>query len=172
DKDGAVACLLMAQLAAELAANGRSLSNQLDALHRQHGVHLEDLLNVQMEGSEGMEQMKKVMAAFRDSPPKQLGDSQVLEMKDYQSLQTLNLASRQSQPLDSPKSNMVMLNLGGSGNAVAVRPSGTEPKVKFYFFGVLPPSNTDLTSDRQQIRNRIDSWKKSLKDYIQQVIQG
>ncbi|MFN9549090.1 MAG: phospho-sugar mutase, partial [Pirellulaceae bacterium] len=172
DKDGAVACLLMAQLAAELAANGSSLSNQLDALHRQHGVHLEDLLNVQMEGSEGMEQMKKVMAAFRDSPPKQLGDSQVLEMKDYQSLQTLNLASRQSQPLDSPKSNMVMLNLGGSGNAVAVRPSGTEPKVKFYFFGVLPPSNTDLTSDRQQIRNRIDSWKKSLKDYIQQVIQG
>ncbi|MFN9445118.1 MAG: phospho-sugar mutase [Pirellulaceae bacterium] len=172
DKDGAVACLLMAQLAAELAANGRSLSNQLDALHRQHGVHLEDLLNVQMEGSEGMEQMKKVMAAFRDSPPKQLGDSQVLEMKDYQSLQTLNLASRQSQPLDSPKSNMVMLNLGGSGNAVAVRPSGTEPKVKFYFFGVLPPSNTDLTSDRQQIRNRIDSWKKSLKEYIQQVIQG
>ncbi|MFM8174609.1 MAG: phospho-sugar mutase [Pirellulaceae bacterium] len=172
DKDGAVACLLMAQLAADLAAHGRSLCDQLDALHRQHGVHLEDLLNVQMEGSEGMALMKKVMAAFRASPPMQLGDSPVLEMKDYQSLQTLNLASRQSQSLDAPKSNMVMLDLGGSGNAVAVRPSGTEPKVKFYFFGVLPPSNADLASNRQQLRNRIDSWKQSLKDYIQQVIQG
>ncbi len=86
DKDGAVACLLMAELAADLKAKKQSMHEYLDQLLIRHGCHQEDLLNVQMEGSEGMTLMKNLMAAFRSAPPKQLGGMQVAAVRDYEAL--------------------------------------------------------------------------------------
>ena len=73
DKDGAVACLLMAELAAQLKAAGKSVHQQLDDLFRQHGVHAEQLLTIQMEGSEGMARMNRLMDRFRRQPPAAVG---------------------------------------------------------------------------------------------------
>ncbi|MFN9914073.1 MAG: phospho-sugar mutase, partial [Pirellulaceae bacterium] len=86
DKDGAVACLLMSQLAAELKVRGLSLHEYLDQLFLQHGCHQEDLLNVQMEGSEGMSLMQRGMTRVRESPPTVIGGWAVAAVRDYMSL--------------------------------------------------------------------------------------
>ncbi len=86
DKDGSVACLLMCQLAAELKAKGISMHEHMDNLYKKHGLHREELINVQMEGSQGMELMQKLMATFRSNPPSTLGDLQISQIRDYDSL--------------------------------------------------------------------------------------
>jgi phosphomannomutase len=167
DKDGAVACLLMAQLAAELKTRGLSLHQRLNELLTEHGVFIEDLINVQMEGSEGMANMKKLMQAFRESPPQSLGGLPVLAVRDYGKL-TRRLADGRIEPLDAPSSNMLMLDLGNadgtpSGNAVAVRPSGTEPKIKFYLFGHESLHAQDLDATLKIVSDRIARLKADIK---------
>lgn len=167
DKDGAVACLLMAQLAADLKARGLSLHQRLNELLTEHGVFIEDLINVQMEGSEGMANMKKLMQAFRESPPKTLGGLPVLAVRDYGKL-TRRFADGRTEPLDAPSSNMLMLDLGNtdgspSGNAVAVRPSGTEPKIKFYLFGHEALHHDDLDATLKIVADRIACLKADIK---------
>lgn len=169
DKDGAVACLLMAQLVADLKANDCTLHQRMDELYVQHGLHMEQLVNVQMEGSEGMEQMRKVMAAFRTSPPKSLGGIDLLRVRDYQRQESL-LPDGRVEPLDGPPANMVVLDLHQEGNYVAVRPSGTEPKVKFYFFTALGHAeSSDLSVAKQTLANRIEQLSSDIRAFVSQV---
>jgi phosphoglucomutase/phosphomannomutase len=169
DKDGAVACLLMAQLAADLKAAGKSLHQRLDELMIQHGVYIEDLINVQMEGSQGMTDMKKLMEKLRSSPPVSIAGLPILAVRDYQSL-TRKTPSGATEAIDAPKSNMLMLELGNSdgspsGNAIAVRPSGTEPKIKFYLFGhenLTTASSEALSPAKAMVTERLQAMKKEL----------
>lgn len=169
DKDGPVACLLMCQLAADLKAKGLTLHQRLDQLQIEHGCHLEDLINVQMEGSEGMANMKKLMQSLRDNPPAEMGGLKVLSVRDYGNL-TRKVIGGSTEALDSSKSNMLILDLAlpgqtlPSGNAVAVRPSGTEPKVKFYLFGVEPVASADnLSLAKKTVSERIAKMKSDAK---------
>lgn len=169
DKDGAVACLLMCQLAADLKAKGLTMHQRLDQLQVQHGCHLEDLINVQMEGSEGMANMKKLMQSLRDNPPAEMGGLKVVAVRDYENL-TRSIVGGGIETIDAPKSNMLILDLAlpgqsvPSGNAIAVRPSGTEPKVKFYMFGVEPvPSAAGLAIAKQAVAERIAMMKLDAK---------
>jgi phosphoglucomutase/phosphomannomutase len=167
DKDGAAACLLMAQLAADLKSQGMTLHEKLDQLLSQHGCYLEDLINVQMEGSEGMANMKRLMQSLRDNPPSSMGGLPVVAVRDYGNL-TKKMVAAGTETLDAPKSNMLILDLGlpgsqqPSGNAIAVRPSGTEPKVKFYLFG-FEPVRGDLTQAKAIVLNRLSSMKEDAK---------
>jgi phosphoglucomutase/phosphomannomutase len=170
DKDGAVACLLMAMLAAQLKSEGKSLHQRLDELQQQHGCHLEGLINVQMEGSEGMSHMRKLMAAFRSNPPQQLGGIKVAGVRDYQAL-TTRLPDGTTRPLEAPAADMVMLDLAAEGNYFAVRPSGTEPKVKFYMFTYCPPSeSTDLPAALAKLTERLAVLEKDIRAYASSVI--
>jgi phosphoglucomutase len=169
DKDGPVACLLMCQLAADLKAKQLTLHQRLDQLQTQYGCHQEDLINVQMEGSEGMANMKKLMQSLRDNPPKEMGGLQVVAVRDYGNL-TRNVVGIGVEPLDAPKSNMLMLDLAlpgqsvPSGNAIAVRPSGTEPKVKFYLFGVEPVATSEsLSQAKATVLDRLSKMKLDAK---------
>ena len=169
DKDGPVACLLMCQLAADLKAKGLTLHQRLDQLQIEHGCHLEDLINVQMEGSEGMANMKKLMQSLRDNPPAEMGGLKVLAVRDYGNL-TRKIIGGSTESLDSSKSNMLILDLALpgqsllSGNAIAVRPSGTEPKVKFYLFGVEPVASADdLGLAKKTVSERIAKMKIDAK---------
>src|SRR5690606_28693944 len=128
DKDGAVACLLMSLLTAQLKSQGMTLHQRLAELQMQHGCHLESLINIQMEGSEGMTLMSRLMAAFRSDPPRELGGIPVAAVHDYKSLST-RLPDGSTRKLDALAADMVMLDLELEGNYFAVRPSGTEPKV-------------------------------------------
>lgn len=166
DKDAPVACMLISELAAQLRADGRSLHEYLDTLYQRHGYHAEHLINVFMEGSEGMANMKKLMAAFRSDPPKTLGGMGVKQVRDYASSQILPVGGGQARPLDGPVGDVVIMDLQQDGNYVAVRPSGTEPKVKFYIFSCLPAEQSqDLQKAREELAARIDGLVKDVQDY-------
>lgn len=170
DKDGAVACLLMSQLVAQLKSEGKTLHEHLDALLVKHGCHQERLVNVQMEGSEGMALMAKLMESFRNSPPTSLGGIEVAGVRDYQAL-TTRLPSGATEPLDAPAANMVMLDLVEYGNYFAVRPSGTEPKVKFYMFTYCSPEESqNLTNAKTKLAERLDELEKDIREYVASVV--
>jgi phosphoglucomutase/phosphomannomutase len=163
DKDGAVACLLMALMAAQLKAQGKTIHQRLDELLQKHGYHEESVLNVQMEGSEGMAAMKRLMQSFRTSPPKSLGGLDVVAVRDYEAL-TTRKADGSVEKLDAPAANMVILDLSKPGNYVAVRPSGTEPKVKYYIFASADAEQSrDLVAAKKMIGERIKQMRDELK---------
>ncbi len=166
DKDGAVAAMLLAELAAELRAQGQTLHEKLYELYRKYGCHVERLLNVHMEGSEGMQRMERLMQSLRDSPPARLGGEPIVAVCDYKRLIRTRRDGSQ-HPLDAPRGNMIVLELDDQGNAVAVRPSGTEPKVKIYYFAYAPPEQSyNVPATVAQLQKRIDSWEQDLKQLI------
>ncbi len=137
DKDAAVAAMLLAELAAQVKAAGLSLHQKLDALYWQYGYHAESQISVAMPGSKGMQQMAALMAKFREEPPPQLAGLKVTQVRDYLGL-TEQRPGEGKRPLVGPRGDMVMLDLAAEGTYVAVRPSGTEPKVKYYMFTFEP----------------------------------
>jgi phosphoglucomutase len=169
DKDGAAATLLMSQLIAQLKSEGKTPHQRLDELLVQCGCHLETLVNVQMEGSEGMSLMKRLMEAFRQSPPTTLGGINVSQVRDYKSL-SIRFPDGSTRPLDAQPADMVMLDLELEGNYFAVRPSGTEPKVKFYMFAYCPPTESpDLSAAKQMLANRLSALEKDIRAYVDKV---
>jgi phosphoglucomutase/phosphomannomutase len=133
DKDAAVAAMLLAELAAEVKASGQTLHDKLDALYWEYGYHAESQVSQQLPGSEGMRQTAALMARFRSDPPARLAGLKVTRVRDYLSLTEFQPGDPK-RPFDGPVGDMVMLDLGAEGSYVAVRPSGTEPKVKYYTF--------------------------------------
>jgi phosphoglucomutase/phosphomannomutase len=161
DKDAAVAALMLAEFAARAKAAGQTLHEKLDSLSWQHGCHAERTVSKTMPGSEGMTRMRKLMAGFRESPPQIIGGLKVRQTRDYLQRVVLNSAGR--SPLDGPKGDMVIFDLAAEGNYVAVRPSGTEPKVKFYLFAYEPPELlADLDDTRGQLTTRLSSFQDEL----------
>ena len=137
DKDAAVATMLMAELAAECKAVGQTLHSRMDDLYIKHGFYAERLATQRMEGSQGMALMQKLMEKFRNDPPSTLAGLKVVAVRDHQS-NTITRAGESPESLEGPTGDLVIMDLEAEGNYVAARPSGTEPKVKFYMFAHLP----------------------------------
>jgi phosphoglucomutase/phosphomannomutase len=164
DKDAAVASMLLAELAAHVKAQGKSLCEKLDDLYWQHGCHAERTVSVTMPGSEGMQRMVELMARFRQSPPATLGGLKIDRQRDYLNLTIRSAGS--SIPLNGPKGDMVMLDLAARGNYVAIRPSGTEPKVKFYMFAFEPAEQlADLEGAKRMLETRLDAIESDLREF-------
>lgn len=167
DKDAVGACLLMSQLAAQLKSRGSNLHHRLEQLQQLHGCHLENQLNVQMEGSEGMSQMQRVMTAFRQHPPTELAGMRVRSVRDYQALTERDPAQAGVQSLEAAPTNMVILDLDPPGNYVAIRPSGTEPKVKFYFFGYLPPQESQsVPTATARLEQQLSELQAAVRQFV------
>jgi phosphoglucomutase/phosphomannomutase len=165
DKDGAVASLLLCELAAKLKAAGQTLHEKLDALFWQHGAHAERTVSVQMPGSEGMARMLEVMAAFRSGPPTEIGGDRVQQIRDYER-QTVTIAGGKPQPLSGPKGDLVFLDLATDGNYVACRPSGTEPKIKFYMFAYKPAEQlSNLDAAKEELDRRLSRMEAELRKF-------
>lgn len=133
DKDGAVACLLISQLAAECRAAGESLFDRLNALHVKHGYHAEYTVSIFMHGSDGMRRMQDLMASMRKAAPERLADRPIQQLRDYKNSRIVK-SNGETATLDGPKGDLVIFDFDQDGNQIAIRPSGTEPKVKFYMF--------------------------------------
>lgn len=169
DKDGAVAAMLLSELAAQCRSQRKSLHDKLASLYWQHGYHAERLVNLTMQGSQGMARMQALMQRFRTDPPKTLSGIPVVGVRDYESLVTI-LPGGVRQPLAGPKGDLVMLDLAESGNYIAVRPSGTEPKVKFYMFTFVPAEQlADLELTADEMNGRLDGLAADLKLIADQV---
>jgi phosphomannomutase len=137
DKDAAVAAMLLSELAAVCKTQGKTLHEKLDDLFWQYGYHAEGQFSLVMPGAAGMQDMQKLMARLRSSPPTEIAGLKATRVRDYLSLTQL-VPGAAPTVLAGPKGDMVMLDLAAKGNYVAVRPSGTEPKVKFYAFTFEP----------------------------------
>ena len=169
DKDGAVATMLMAELAAEVKAKGISLFEHLNNLYKTDGYHAEELITIRMEGSDGMAKMKKLMNKFRTEMPETLGGLTVTSMRDYLNAKRVVVGDN-DQVLDGPTGDLVVLETEIEGNYIAARPSGTEPKVKFYMFTYVPPSEiSDLSDCKISMHERITGYKKDLQAFADSV---
>ncbi len=132
DKDGAAGALPLAEYAAELKAEGKTLLDRLYELYGEHGLYIERLDNIVSPGADGFERMQSIMAKLRTSPPVKVGDYDVTAVLDYGDLTRKDLSTGETTPIDCIKGNVVVLELGDSRRRITVRPSGTEPKIKFY----------------------------------------
>ncbi len=165
DKDGAVAAMLMAELAAQVKSEGKSLHEKLNELFAKHGGHAEKTISVYKHGETGMEEMIAIMEQFRRDPPRVLADMKVVRSRDYLG-QTQTDADGNTTPLDAPQGDMVILDFHAEGNYVAVRPSGTEPKIKFYMFVYHPPEDgADLSAVKTMLENRLTALEHDLKEF-------
>src|SRR5262249_39977206 len=142
----------------------QTLHQKLESLYWQHGYHGENVLNLFMEGSEGMKRMQALMAKLRAEPPKTLAGLAVTRLRDYQSLTTKYLGDGRFESLDAPKGDMVIMDLAAEGNYIAVRPSGTEPKVKFYMFTLEPAEQLhNLETTKQEMADRMSRAEAELR---------
>ena len=169
DKDGAIACLLMTELAALVKSKGKSLFEHLDDLYLKHGFHHERLVNIRMEGSDGMKRMKNLMANFRSNPPTKLGDLDIVGIRDYQTgIRTTS--NGETESMTGPTGNVLIFETNVPGNYVAARPSGTEPKVKFYMFTYVAPEKlTDLATAKQEMEARIEGYATDMQAFANQA---
>ncbi len=164
DKDGAVACMLMSELVTQIRANGQSVQAFLDDLYRRYGYFAEDLMTIRMEGSDGMRRMSQLMDRFRTDPPATLGGLKVRGIRDY--LNGTQSRDGETRPLEGPTYNLIFLETEQEGNYIAARPSGTEPKVKFYLFTHVPADQIDdLDSTRLSMRQRLSDFRQSLEAF-------
>ena len=138
DKDAVSACALAAEAAAWAKDTmGLTLYEWLQQLYVKYGFYRESLVSVVRKGKEGAEEIQRMMVDFRENPPKELAGSEVLTVRDYKSLEEIHLRSGVRTPIDQDSSNVLQW-ITADGSIISVRPSGTEPKIKFYF-GVKEP---------------------------------
>lgn len=157
DKDSCGSILLACEIAAWCKANGTSLYEYLIEIYKEIGLYHEALVNIVKKGREGAEQIKQMMSDFRDNPVDELAGSKVVLVKDFQEQTAWDLeANKKSVMDDVPKSN-VLIYYTQDGTKVAIRPSGTEPKIKFYF------SVKDKISSKQEFKAKIEAMERKIK---------
>lgn len=132
DKDSVSAISLMAEIAAWAKDNGMNFLEMLQDIYVQNGYSHEVGVSVVRTGKEGAEEIQKMMKEFRANPPKQLGGSPVTLVKDYADLNCTEIATGKVTKMDFPTTSNVLQYFTEDGSKVSVRPSGTEPKIKFY----------------------------------------
>ena len=135
DKDAVVASMLVCEMAAALKKEGKTILDALDDLYNQFGYYLAYVQSIELTGADAMEKAAKMMADLRGEVPKTIGGAEVTAVRDYKSSIAKNLQTGEETVIELPKSNVLELILGQQGSVIA-RPSGTEPKVKFYYTAV------------------------------------
>ncbi|MDD4055594.1 MAG: phospho-sugar mutase [Bacteroides sp.] len=131
DKDSVTACCLMAEIAAWAKDNGKSLYQVLEDIYVKYGFSKEKGISVVKKGKSGADEIRQMMTNFRNNPPKEIAGSKVVLWKDYKTLKATDAAGKQSD-IVMPDTSNVLQYFTEAGDKVSVRPSGTEPKIKFY----------------------------------------
>ena len=163
DKDAVSACSLLAEICAYAKDHGKTLYDILMDIYLEYGYSKEFTINVERPGKSGADEIQQMMKDFRSNPPKDLGGSIIELTKDYQSLE-LTKADGSKEKLDMPETSNVLQWFCTDGTKVSVRPSGTEPKIKFYL-EVKDVMNTaaDYKVCEERAMKKIEAIKKSLR---------
>lgn len=164
DKDSCGSILLACEVAAWCKANGKTMFQYMIEIYQKLGLYHEGLVNVVRKGKEGAEQIKQMMTDFRNSPVETLAGSKVVLVKDFQEQTAWDLVKNEKLPMtDIPKSN-VLIYYTEDGTKVAIRPSGTEPKIKFYF-SVRGKVNSisEYPAQVELLEQKMEEIKKDLK---------
>ena len=131
DKDAVTATLLICEIAAQAKQNGGNLLSYLDELYLKYGYYQEHLISIVKKGKKGAEEISQMMKNFRENPYTEIAGQKVVRIEDYQKSESRDLVNNSNILIDIPKSN-VLIFYTEDGSKIAMRPSGTEPKIKFY----------------------------------------
>ena len=162
DKDSISSAVIVAEMAAQAKANGSSFYNQVLEMYTEFGLYHEGLVSIVKGGKSGSEEIAKMMTDLRANPPKSLGGSAVVAMDDVKSGESKDLVHNTTSKLDLPSSNVLQFYLENGGKVTA-RPSGTEPKIKFYFSVKGQLNNVaDYDKELASLNQQIDAIKADL----------
>ena len=159
DKDAVSACSLAAEAAAWAKSQDMTLYELLKEMYVRYGFFREALVSVVRKGKEGQEEIAKMMSDYRSDPPRSLGGSPIVVIKDYLNGEALDLTNGSKTPIDMERSNVLQFTTADS-TVVSIRPSGTEPKIKFYF-GVRAELND--TARFNEVQAELDGKIESIK---------
>lgn len=153
DKDGIAAVVLLCEAAAYYKENGISLWNQMQNIYKKYGFYKEGVKQITLEGIDGADKIKNIMSNLRENTPKKFGSFQVEKIRDYESQTILDLNTNEIEKIDMPKSNVLYYELSNDA-WLAVRPSGTEPKIKYYI-GVKGNSQEEADKMMEELQDNI-----------------
>ena len=163
DKDAVSACTMIAEVAAWAKDNGKTVYELIQDIYLEFGFSKEKGISVVKKGKSGAEEIKQMMSQFRVSPPKELAGSQVVVIKDYSTLRMIDVLAGKTESLEMPESSNVLQYFTADGTKVSVRPSGTEPKIKFYIEVKLPiASREDYDAVNAAAEEKVLAVKASL----------
>jgi phosphoglucomutase len=162
DKDAVTSTLLLCEIAAQAKANASSLYQELLKLYVKYGFYKEYLISITKKGMEGAAEIKQMMVEMRETPRKEINGQRVVMLEDYQSSIAKNLLTGEEETIDMPKSDVLIYYLE-DGTKICARPSGTEPKIKFYF---SVNDNLDDVYNFKEVETALD---EKIKNIIQEM---
>lgn len=165
DKDAVSACAFFAAMAASAAHEGKSLFDWLIEMYVEYGYYKENLLNITKKGQQGEQEIKAMMEKFRNNPPTEIIGSKVTRLLDYKILKEKSLLTGKETSLDFPSSDVLQFYLE-DGTKVSVRPSGTEPKIKFY---ISVNASLKSTGEFEAVTKILDQKISGVEQYLQSV---
>ena len=162
DKDANGAVLMLVEAAAWAKSHGRNLLEEMDEIYRKHGLYWEKLGTLEMSGAEGAKQIARAVASYQEKPPQEWGGRRVVGVQDYEKGSHYDVDG-----VEIPKERMLIFDLG-EGFRVAVRASGTEPKMKCYFFGKRKVgTGEDLEKAKRELSMELEKlWEWTKKDAV------
>ena len=158
DKDAVAATLLICEMAAQAKANGSSVYNELLQLYVDNGFYKEHLVSLTKKGMDGLQEISQMMIDLRENPMTEIDGQRVIMLEDYQSSTAKNLLTGEITTMDIPKSN-VLIYYTEDGSKICARPSGTEPKIKFY---ISVNTTLDSVEDFKEVESILDSKIKNI----------
>lgn len=161
DKDAVTSCALMAEIAAWAIDQGKTLYELLQDIYLEYGFSKEKLKSVVRKGKTGAEEIEQIMTRFRNDPPKELGGSPMEWVKDYSTNIAKNLITGEEKKIDQKITSNVLQFFTKEGTKISVRPSGTEPKIKFYF----------EVKGKLESRSQFDEAEKRAEDKIDEIME-
>ena len=162
DKDAIASCAMIAEMVAYVKENGTTPFERLVEIYGTYGIYKESLLSITKKGKSGADEIKQMMSDLRSTPPLSLGGSKVTKVADYQVREMRNLNDGSIEQIDFPKANVLQF-FTEDGSKISARPSGTEPKIKFYFSakgGTVDKEN--YQSELLKLDSKINTIKKEL----------
>ncbi len=153
DKDAVMSCMLIAEATAWAAEEGKSIFDVLADIYIKYGFYKEKLVNLVRKGKTGAEEIQMMMDGYRKKPPMEINGSAIIKIKDYQFQKEINLITGTKETIMLPKSNVLQF-VTADGTVVSIRPSGTEPKIKFYI-----GTKTELkkAADYKKVEKELDN---------------
>lgn len=165
DKDGATGALPLAEYAAELKTQGKTLWDRMLELYSEHGLYMERLENIISPGAKGFERMQQVMADLRARPPATVAGHTLTAVSDYTTLVRTELATGKTSPIECKAGNVVVLEFGDTRCRLTVRPSGTEPKLKIYTQWHQPATG-DMQAQYEELAEHLEGIGRELEGLI------
>ena len=162
DKDAIASCAMIAEMAAWAKDQGMGVFDLLMDIYQQFGFYKESLISITRKGKSGAEEIQQMMKDLRANPPKSIQGSPVIALSDYKTSEKTDLRNGKKSKLDFPKSNVLQFDTE-DGTKVSARPSGTEPKIKFYFSVKEPlASAKDFDKVQAQLDKKIEGIIREL----------